>query len=173
MIVEPAMRRLLLTNEARRWVGIQEVGGNNRGQIVEMFLRTSGLPPGSPWCLAFAQDCISRADQIATLFGDTDGHRKVPTGAHCLTFWNESSPEFRTPLPRPGSIVIWRHKGGAAGHAGVVVEALGSAFRSVEGNTSPGVGVNRDGDGVFLKSHSLEPSGQLELMGFVHPWGLT
>src|SRR5688572_21553262 len=33
--------------------GLVEQGGDNRGQMVEMFLKTVGLGSGKPWCLAY------------------------------------------------------------------------------------------------------------------------
>ena len=35
-------------------VGVTEEG-ENRGKWVETYLRTVGLPPGSPWCAAFVR----------------------------------------------------------------------------------------------------------------------
>jgi hypothetical protein len=31
---------------------VSEQGGDNRGQMVEHFLRSVHLPPGQPWCAA-------------------------------------------------------------------------------------------------------------------------
>ncbi|HJQ20550.1 MAG TPA: hypothetical protein VJ867_09400 [Gemmatimonadaceae bacterium] len=38
---------------ANAFVGMREEGGDNRGQMVEMFLREVRQPPGEPWCAAF------------------------------------------------------------------------------------------------------------------------
>lgn len=38
---------------ASAFVGIGEDGGNNRGQVVDLFLRQVRQPPGQPWCAAF------------------------------------------------------------------------------------------------------------------------
>lgn len=43
----------LLVAAANAFVGLGEEGGDNRGQIVERFLRGVFLPPGAPWCAAF------------------------------------------------------------------------------------------------------------------------
>jgi len=42
-----------LVAAAHAFVGVREQGGNNRGQMVEMFLREVKLQPGQPWCAAF------------------------------------------------------------------------------------------------------------------------
>jgi hypothetical protein len=172
-------RRLLLVEEAMRWVGIQESGGNNRGQLVEIFLKAAAMPPGNPWCLSFVQFCIQQVDRVALIL---DGHAmaaRTPSGAHCMTFWGASPVEIRDSLPSVGAVVIWRHVGTTAGHAGLVIAAdpAKGTFRTIEGNTSPEAGVQRDGDGVFRKSHKLAPPqqaptpGSMELVGFVLPWG--
>jgi len=43
----------LLVAAATSFVGIGEDGGDNRGQVVELFLREVRQPPGQPWCAAF------------------------------------------------------------------------------------------------------------------------
>jgi len=42
-----------LVAAANAFVGVSEQGGNNRGQMVEHFLRSVHLAPGQPWCAAF------------------------------------------------------------------------------------------------------------------------
>jgi hypothetical protein len=44
---------MLLVAAANAFVGLGEEGGDNRGQMVEHFLRSVSLPPGLPWCAAF------------------------------------------------------------------------------------------------------------------------
>lgn len=43
----------LLIAAASSFVGLGEDGGDNRGQMVELFLREVRQPPGQPWCAAF------------------------------------------------------------------------------------------------------------------------
>ena len=43
----------LLVAAANAFVGVGEQGGDNRGQMVEHFLRSVHLSPGQPWCAAF------------------------------------------------------------------------------------------------------------------------
>jgi hypothetical protein len=43
----------LLVAAANAFVGLGEVAGDNRGQLVEMFLREVRQSPGQPWCAAF------------------------------------------------------------------------------------------------------------------------
>jgi hypothetical protein len=48
-----ALNPSLLVAAATSFVGIGEEGGDNRGQVVELFLRQVRQPPGQPWCAAF------------------------------------------------------------------------------------------------------------------------
>lgn len=43
----------LLVAAANAFIGVSEQGGDNRGPMVEQFLRGVNLPPGQPWCAAF------------------------------------------------------------------------------------------------------------------------
>lgn len=174
MDLTPAQRRQLLISEARRWVGIQEVGGNNRGQLVDIFLKTSGMPSGNPWCMAFVEYCVTQVDRMAYLLNSTTTAAKMAKSARCMTVWEQSPLEVRDALPAPGSIVIWEKHGSTDGHTGVVIEADPSAgvFKTIEGNTSPiGATIEREGDGVYQKSHTMHPTGTMDLIGFIYPWG--
>jgi hypothetical protein len=172
--LDTRVRAQLLTNEARRWIGITEMGGDNRGQVVELFQRTVGIPPGSPWCLAFVQYCIAQVDRTCLIV--TEGvpkTSKMAPGAGCLAVWGSTDPAYRSNIPTVGSIVIWKHTGSGEGHAGIVQGVLpdGTGFYTIEGNTSPGGGVIRNGEGVYAKTHTIYPTGPMELEGFISPWG--
>jgi hypothetical protein len=56
----------LLVAAANAFVGFGEQGGDNRGQVVEHFLRGVHLSPGAPWCAAFVHHVgyASHYDQI-------------------------------------------------------------------------------------------------------------
>lgn len=43
----------LLVAAATSFLGLGEDGGDNRGQVVELFLREVRQPAGQPWCAAF------------------------------------------------------------------------------------------------------------------------
>src|SRR5687768_9207952 len=57
----------LLVAAANAFVGLGEEGGDNRGQMVERFLRGVFLPPGAPWCAAFVHHVgyAAHYDQLA------------------------------------------------------------------------------------------------------------
>ena len=43
----------LLVAAANALVGLEEQGGDNRGQMVELLLKEVNQQPGAPWCAAF------------------------------------------------------------------------------------------------------------------------
>lgn len=172
--VTPGTRRVLLVNEARRWVGIGERGGNNRGQLVEIFQRHAGIAPGDPWCMAFVQYCLAQIDNLAALFNPATRSARIGNSCHCMTVWGSTDPDLRDMKPSVGSIAIWRRENTAQGHTGIVSAVSKDEFRTIEGNTSPAKGVDREGDGVFEKTHQLHArSGTMILQGFISPWGKT
>ena len=74
--------------------------------------------------------------------------------------------------PEPGCLIVWRkfknNQPTPSGHVGIVVEVLdGGKVRTIEGNTGAGVGVKRDGDGVFAKERSVTGFGDMRVRGFL------
>ena len=172
--LSPWIRRQLLLNEAKRWIGIQEVGGNNRGQLVDIFLKTTGLPAGNPWCMAFVQFCIDHVDDMATLLNPKTAITGIFKSDHCMTVWQETPFALKGSIPLPGSVVIWEKRGSSSGHTGIVTSSdpNTATFKTIEGNTSPAAGtVEREGDGVYAKSHTLRGGATMDLVGFIYPWG--
>jgi hypothetical protein len=175
-----SIKERLLIHEAKRWVGVTEVGGNNRGQLVEIFQKAvDGIACGEPWCMAFAQYCISAVDRtFAAGFGEPDACTRsiIHRSEHCLTVWNNSK-ELRLEKPRPGALCIWQmYQGGkatSAGHVGVVVDVNNDGtVLTVEGNTSRGNGFKREGDGVWQKQRRyLDDSAEsMRVKGFLRVW---
>ncbi len=167
-------KRRMLVFESKRWVGIKEVGGPNKGQVVEMFQKAvDGKASGEPWCLAFVQFCIEMVDAEFDFVRQMKAMKTIckPT-EHCLTLWNATTPQARKKLPEAGLIVLWQHGDTTSGHAGIVTEVLEKGeFRTVEGNTGAGTGVIREGDGVFERIRSINGAGTMKVLGFVAPWG--
>ena len=165
-------KEALLIHEAKRWVGITEQGGNNRGQMVELFQRAAGgLANGEPWCMAFAQFCIQAVDNLVT---DCEGLReKSPLfkSEHCLIVWNKSQA-LKIDSPKPGCLCIWQHGQTASGHVGIIVDLnADGSIMTVEGNTSSAdAGNQREGDGVWLKRRRLNTGGSLRVKGFLKVW---
>ncbi len=152
-----------LLEVASSYVGIHEQGGNNRGPMVEEFQRAvDGTSEGEAWCMSFAQYCIKAAEVSA----NTDS--KVAQSEHCLTVWNNSPSELKSSHPEPGSLVIWRYGSSTSGHVGIVEKVNSDGtFTTIEGNTSSGSGIDREGDGVYRKQRDLDGAGNMRLVGFL------
>lgn len=153
-----------LLDVARSYVGVREQG-TNRGREVEMFQRAIGGADGEPWCMSFAQFCLQKAG------AETKVDPKVFRSEHCLTVWNKSPKSQQLSKPEPGSLVIWRHGNSSSGHVGIVekVHADGT-FTTIEGNTSSGSGVNREGDGVYRRKRDMNGAGSMRVVGFLKPF---
>lgn len=165
----------LLVHEARRWVGVKEVGGDNKGPQVEEFQKAvDGKAVGEPWCMAFVQFCVKRVDDFVTGLGSASDRSPLRQTEHCLTLWH-STPEVFRCHPEMGAIIIWRQiKDGvrtANGHAGIITEVMPNrVVRTVEGNTGDGLGIIRNGDGVYERTRNLGLTGSMEYVGCIRPW---
>ena len=160
--------------EAKRWLNFIEKGGNNKGEIVEMFQRAvDNKAEGEPWCASFTQYCIKQVDILAKELMATNGREsEIFKSEHCWTMWVNSPPECKRNIPQFGFIAIWRHTMGTNGHCGIVVgvDSESQEFTTIEGNTSPNNrGSQREGDGVFMKKRG-SIIGDLQLIGFLNPW---
>ncbi|MCX8018931.1 MAG: CHAP domain-containing protein [Chitinophagaceae bacterium] len=114
-------------------LGISEAPRNsNRGPQVNSYLRSVGLPPGNPWCMAFVYWCVQKACDELKLKNPL-----VKTG-HVLTQWNKTTLRKLPKTSRavkPGDIFIM-HYGGGKGHTGFVESIKGGFITTIEGNTN-------------------------------------
>jgi hypothetical protein len=163
---------LALIEEAKKYIGVTEQGGDNKGPDVERFQSVvDGVASGESWCLAFVQYCVRQVD---TYLGCKNW--MVPT-EHVMRFWNMMPDESKIKGgPRPGCLVIWQYYQDGQqtinGHIGIVTKVIDSVtFETIEGNTGPGSAVEREGDGVYTKTRRLVvTTGSMRVKGFVLPW---
>jgi hypothetical protein len=157
---------IALITEAHRWVGVTEISGNNSGEYVQMFQKTvDGIASKEPWCMAFAQFCISQIEKKYKV------KSKIFKTEHCLTAWNKSPHEIRSNEPIIGSVAIWQHGITTNGHCGIVVSLCAHGFSTIEGNTSSSdKKIEREGDGVYLKNRSNFGEKTMNLVGFLLPF---
>jgi hypothetical protein len=171
--LHPNNMRALLIQEALRWVGTQEAGGDNKGQIIELFQRSVSLTPGLPWCAAFVHYCLDRVKAQALALDMNAPVSKIHRSGHCLTIWNKTPLANRVdPIDVvPGDLMLWRVKGSDAGHMGIVLtNGHKGSMSTVEANTSPSVEVERNGDGVYIKNRLIGGYGTAEVLGWLRPW---
>lgn len=167
------LKKSLLILEARRWIGTTEIGGPNKGQLVELWQKSvDNKSQSESWCMAFVQYHVAWVDKVFHELTGEASFTKMYKSEHCLTVWNKTPKELRSPVPKPGSIAVWRKKGTISGHTGIVSAIVPSyrKFLCIEGNTGPGDGIVREGDGVFEKSRTMDGEGSMELLGFLLPW---
>lgn len=165
-------RNKLLMIEAQRWLGIQEIGGNNRGQVIRMFQRTIGKAQNEPWCMSFVQYCCCMVDTVYAILQERQviTHQLYPSEL-CSRVWERTSKSCRLEAPEPGCVVIWQYHATSAGHTGIVTHVDKSIITTVEGNTGDLTKrVVREGDGVFRKRRPLKTIGRMEIIGFLNPW---
>jgi hypothetical protein len=168
--IEVKDARLLLVQAAQACVGIREVGGNNKGPLVELIQETIGGHGQEAWCMAFVQTIIA---YVEVKLGITS---RLPAGEHCLTVLKESPEELRVKyFPLAGAIPIWQHGSSINGHTGFFLESLHDGLMSaVEGNTESGLTadgkVERDGGGVYMTKRSMKANGNMKIVAFLKPF---
>ena len=172
--LHPHNMRALLIQECLRWNGIQEEGGNNKGQFIEIVQRAVSLSPGDPYCAAFIIYCLDRVKAQALALDMYAPVSKIHRTGHVLTMWNNTPTANRVNAfdVVPGDLVLWRKAGTDSGHVGIVLSINGAKgiFTSFEGNTGPGPDVVREGDGFFIKNRLIAGYGSMEVLGFLRPW---
>ncbi len=169
------LKQRLLIFEAKRWLGFVERGGDNKGQAVEAFQRAvDGKAVGEAWCMSFSQYCVKQVDLLVDELLEEQLKTKslIHKSEHCLSTWNKSPAHCRIAVPTVGSLMIWQKESTSFGHTGIVVniDTRGMIW-TIEGNTGPGEGVRRDGDGVYLKKRSQDGMGKMRVLGWLLPWG--
>lgn len=163
------LQALALT--AKKYVGVIEVGGDNRGPEVEAFQRAyDNVANGEPWCCSFLMYCIDEVERVHGI------RAKVFRTEHVMSLWSYTHPRMRRAAPVVGTAAVWRKAGTEQGHVEIVTGVpKPTEFLSVGGNTGPGPGVERDGDGVWEKIHrfggKVASDAKFKLLGFVDPFG--
>lgn len=125
---------------ARKYLGVIEAGGPNRGAAIDRFLANAGTSPGQPWCAAF----------VYTVMRDAGYKPDVRYPASCRS-WVAWAVENKAIIskPQPGDIVVFDWDGdGPDDHIGFCERLVSFGplitLQTIEGNT-PGVGGKRDG----------------------------
>jgi hypothetical protein len=146
------------------YIGVREEGGNNRGQLVELFLRASDAKPGQPWCAAFVHyvGFWSHYDHVL--------HRSfwpLPRTASCWVLGEFARRHgILAREPQPGDVFLVFDPGRQRfAHTGIVVSVLASEqrpsgqlwyeCRTIEGNTNEEG--SREGNAVAQKHRRFYP----------------
>ena len=137
---------------ARAELGDTETpAGSNRTKYGKWF----GLD-GQPWCMMFVQWVFAQA-------GTTDLLPAMTASCGALMRAGKAAGRWVTSNYQPGDVVIYDFPGGAAtDHCGIVVTALTTGVRAIEGNTA--VGDDSNGGAVMERTRPLS-----QVVGAVRP----
>ena len=166
-----------LASFAKTFVGVKEVGGNNKGEFVQVFQKAVDNVAGSdPWCAAFVSYCLKSTERI---FKESFNEPSIDFGSglklseSVCNFWFNNPESRRLAKPEVGALILWRRwangKPTWQGHIGIIAEVVDIVtVRSIEGNTSSDSANERDGDGVFINNRNLTRNyGSLRPLGFL------
>lgn len=159
-----------LIDIAMKFVGIHENEPQDEATI-NTFRAIISKPIGQPWCVDFVQYCANEVDKK---FGTTTIMFRTESA---VQLWEKTPNIARITMPEPGCIMIWEHytilgQPTGLGHVGIVREVLDYEYvLTCEGNTTAGPGIDRTGDGVYLKKRHMKMStGPMRTLGFLLPW---
>jgi len=104
----------------------EEPIGSNRGPWVDLYLEAAGAELGEPWCAAFVTYLLKEC-------GD-DSLPESPAAVVNWSRWAEAKGHIVSD-PARGDLFFLLHADGE-GHMGIVLENMGSAIRTIEGNSN-------------------------------------
>lgn len=145
--------RLVLT-VAYTFDGWTEIGGNNRGQAVERFLKHVALEPGQPWCAAWVAyvgyyGCYDYATKKS--------YWPLPKTGGCAYLGDVAKGKsVLVAMPEPGDVfLVYFPSLKRFAHTGFCVSAnTDGSWVTIEGNTSGGG--SREGWGVFERTRTFD-----------------
>lgn len=161
--------RAMFQCAAMACVGIMEATGNNDGPLIQEIQKTvDGLAQHEPYCCAAVQSWLAYAELRTGI------QSPIAATELCLGMWHDTPVEQRVQhVPLPGAIVVWEHGDTSLGHTGMLLNFLpDGTFRTVEANTSGGAGgtIDREGQGIFYRTRSMQGAGTMRLVGFLKPF---
>lgn len=161
--------RSLLCFVAESLVGIREVGGNNRGPMVELIQKTAGGSRGDAWCMWFIQTLLGYVEKKLGI------KSPIYVSGSCASVWANTAKAQRVKIaPLAGAIAYWRDEKTGLGHTGLFIEKLSaSTILTIEGNTEAGIvggSIERDGGGVYQCHRNAKRNGSKVLVGFLKPF---
>jgi len=151
--------------------GIREVGGENQGPRVREYLENAGIGIPAAWCAAFIQFDADGGARYLGVENPLDEVEREALVADYVELGRRNGWVIEPTEARAGDLVAFKFSGADRwNHIGFVEEAVPyvtqagtieyAPFRTIEGNTSPGVGASteeeeREGEGVFRKRRDV------------------
>lgn len=148
--------------EARKYVGVREVGDPNHGPEVELFQKfVDGKAHGESWCMSFVQFVVG---EVCRQYGV-----KTPLypSELCQSVYNNAAGRYLRKEPGAGYVFIHQNRRVPyKGHTGICTGAgRVGIFQTIEGNTN-GAG-SSDGDGVYEKWRYTKGNVVNRMRGFI------
>ena len=134
-----------LVRQIESEIGVRELTGNNDGERVQDYLKSSGLSGNYPWCAAFIYWNYLRVGVTLDL--------KYP--AYVPSYFTQESIIYRRGKgfekdPLPGDLIgIYFKSKKRLAHIGFYYSENGKYYITIEGNTNKKG--SREGDGVYKK----------------------
>jgi len=149
---------------AKGFIGTKEEG-NNGGYWVRRFQQSTKSPKGAQWCASFVNFCLDSAGVKGLPFTGSGLARHFATRNKTIKATKVIAENMQLP---PGTIIVWRRGTTPFGHAGIVDTWQGKKGTTVEGNTSSGKqGSQHDGDGVWARTRTINPTSYFRITDFV------
>lgn len=159
----------LLVEEARKYVGIKEVGRNEgwNDAAFKIMMKKAGWVSSHAWCMYFAKAVWMTIYQDSKHY---DHIVKTLNGSTIMSYRKAKMSDLIVvrDMPTLGGIVIWETSPGR-GHAGVVSKVRDELdINTVEGNTSPQG--SREGDTILERRRHLNAHAQnWRYLGCLYP----
>ena len=146
----------------------EEPKGSNKGKDVEKYLKSTGLGPGYPWCMAFVYSVF---EELSKSLGTSN---PLPRTAGVMNHWNSADKNLKIDIEKakkdpslikPGQIFFMVREGSASGlgHSGIVlgVDSEKKEIICIEGNTNDQR--SGEGDRVGINRRKIDSP----ILGFV------
>ncbi len=133
-------------------VGVEEIGGNNRGPEIKQYLASVNLAEGSPWCAAYVHWCYRECGVVlepARSYAMALKFHEKPKRVWERKGWTYEPGDFKRVSEDGDHFALWYDNLGRIGHTGLIYGEDEKWALTVEGNTSPEG--SRDGGGVYLR----------------------
>lgn len=119
-----------IIDTAQRYTYVRE-HGQNKGREIALFLKSVGINHPAPWCAAFANYVLQKANVPHKMSGRAISC--CPVDANLI--YSKGKTRL-SKAPQPGDLFFWFRPGG--GHTGFIKEwpASGDYFTTVEGNVT-------------------------------------
>ena len=127
--------RLVFVSEAQDFLGIQEVGGDNRGPAVAFFQKLGEIGTGSPWCAAFVNACAEIACAKKNVVSPLEA---VPLEGFVQSYYDHAKKEgWLRNRPGIGDLFMVYHRTKKRyAHIGLVAAVTPEGFLTIEGNSN-------------------------------------